>query len=214
MLNWMMFTKLADTVVLVPASLLCVAWLLFQKQWRPAIWWLALLGGGLALVAISKLAFVGWGIGNCALDFTGISGHAMRATAIMPVLLYLAVSNATAQVRAMAFSAGLLFGFLIGVSRLALQVHSVSEVVSGCLLGAAISLVFAKMLIGLPRPVCVPPALALGLLLLAPAPLSQAAPTEQWLEQIALSLSGREAPYRREDLQQCARGAPGTVHHR
>jgi hypothetical protein len=107
----------------------------------------------------------------------------------------------------MAFSAGLLFGLLIGVSRLVLQVHSVSEVASGCLLGAAISLLFARILIGLPRPVRVPPALALGLLLLAPAPMSQAAPTEQWLEQIALSLSGREAPYRRADLQQCASGA-------
>jgi hypothetical protein len=204
MLTWMMFTKLADTVVLLPAAALCVVWMLIQKLWRPSVWWLALLGGGLILVAISKLAFVGWGIGSCEFDFTGISGHAMRATAIMPVLLYLSVSTASRKVRAVAFCAGLLFGILIGISRLMLQVHSVSEVTSGCLLGAAISLTFVRMLVGVPRPVRVPPALALSLLLLAPAPMSAAAPTEQWLEQIAIALSGRGAPFRRIGPLRCA----------
>jgi membrane-associated phospholipid phosphatase len=205
MLTWMAFTKLADSIVMLPASALCVAWLLVQKAWRTALLWLVLLGGALVLVTASKLAFIGWGIASCTLDFTGISGHAMRATAVMPVLLYLCVSSASRNVRAFAFIAGLLFGLLIGVSRLMLQVHSSSEVISGCLLGGAVSLGFVKVLAEMRRPVLIHPALALGLLVLVPAPMGEAAPTEKWLEQMATTFSGNAVPYRRSDSGWCAR---------
>jgi membrane-associated phospholipid phosphatase len=207
MLTWMAFTKLADTIVMLPASALCVGWLLVQKAWRTALLWLVLLGGALMLVTVSKLAFIGWGIASCSLDFTGISGHAMRATAVMPVLLYLCFSRASIKVRASALIAGLLFGLLIGVSRLMLHVHSPSEVISGFFLGAAVSLGFVKVLAEMQRPVLIHPALALGLFILVPAPMGEAAPTEKWLEQMATTLSGNAEPYRRSDSRWCEKNS-------
>ena len=41
----------------------------------------------------SKVAFIGWGLGLSALDFTGISGHAMIASAVYPLLLGTLAAN-------------------------------------------------------------------------------------------------------------------------
>jgi len=202
MLTCLAFTKLADTVVMLPAAMLCLLWLSMERAWRFAVLWCLLLGTGLLLVTATKIAFIGWGIGIPELDFTGISGHAMRAMAIMPVMLFLMFQNARASARWLAVIAGITFGLAIGVSRLMLNVHSVSEVIAGCALGAAISLPFIGMLsgagkVGLPKP-----AFALGLLLLVPVFLSRPAPTEQWLQQVALSLSGHDRPYVRGDWKE------------
>ncbi|MBK4734326.1 phosphatase PAP2 family protein [Noviherbaspirillum pedocola] len=198
--TWTLFTKLADTYVLLPAALLCMLCLASARAWRLTAVWAVLLGCGLALVAATKLAFVGWGIGSRDWNFTGISGHAMRAAAIAPVLFYLLAQNSGLVVRMLAIFGGITFGILIGISRLAVHVHSVSEVVTGCLLGIVISLPFLALLERSPRP-----AFPRHLLLAAALPLlamtgTPGAPTEKWLERVALSLSGHSAPYTRNDL--------------
>src|SRR5690606_18067772 len=109
---------------------------------RLALWWSVLFGGGLALVVATKMAFIGWGLGISSLDFTGFSGHAMRSAAVMPVLFYLLLQRAPRAARAVAALLGLAFATLIGISRLVLQVHSTSEVVTGWLLGAGVAFAF------------------------------------------------------------------------
>src|SRR5690242_12235967 len=103
---------------MLPAAALCVLSLMLGRAWRLALWWCLLLILGCTMVAASKIAFIGWGIGIQSLDFTGLSGHAMRATAIAPVFLYLISPKAPAPVRLAAVLAGIGFGLLIGVSRL------------------------------------------------------------------------------------------------
>lgn len=200
MLNWISLTRLADTVVMLPAAALCLIWLLMGMATRLALWWCVLLSGGLALVAATKIAFLGWNIGIPAWDFTGISGHAMRATAIMPVLLYLVFINASRRLRQGAVMSGMAFGVLIGVSRFMVDAHSPSEAITGCLLGAMVSTAFLVMMRAPGRPgLKIKPAQALPLLLLLLLPVFTAkpAPTERWLRWVAMTLSGHDKVYSR-----------------
>ena len=86
MIPWIKFTSYGDTMVMIPAAFIILVWLTVGRAWRMAIWWCLLLIAGLVLVAATKIAFVGWGVGIRSIDFTGISGHAMRATAVLPVI--------------------------------------------------------------------------------------------------------------------------------
>jgi membrane-associated phospholipid phosphatase len=200
MLNWISLTRLADTVVMLPAAGLCLIWLLMGGATRLALWWCVLLSGGLALVAATKIAFLGWNVGIPAWDFTGISGHAMRATAIMPVLLYLVSIDASRRLRQGAVMSGMAFGVLIGVSRLMVNAHSPSEAIAGCLLGATVSTAFLAITLTPTRPgleMKPAPALPLLLLLLLPIVTAKPAPTERWLRSVAMTLSGHEKLYSR-----------------
>lgn len=202
MVTWTTFTKFADTIVLLPAALVCLIWLVTSGNKRLALWWCLLLFSGLSLVATTKIAFLGWGVGISSLDFTGISGHAMRASAIMPVLLYVLASNAPAYTRLAAIGAGVGFGVLISVSRIMVHAHSVSEVVTGFFLGVVVSATFLWRLIQVPvAPLKPGYAVSLLLLLLMPFFGAKPAPTERWLEYVALTLSGHDKPYSREQLR-------------
>lgn len=200
MLTWSAFTKLADTVALLPAAALCAAWLASVRAWRLVLVWLILLGFGLALVTATKIAFVGWGIGSRNWNFIGISGHAMRAAAIAPVLLYLLAGPRSRARRGFALVAGIAFAVLIGLSRLALQVHSPSEVVTGIGLGLAISAGFIAVLqrapaLSMPRYALLSALLPLSILSATPP-----APTERWVDEVALRLSGHRRPHTRIEL--------------
>lgn len=197
MIPWMHITSVADTVVTLPAAATIAIWLLAGRAWRMAFGWSLLFIGGLAIVAVTKIAFIGWGIGISAIDFMGMSGHAMRATAVFPVILYLILQRFSPAVRASGVLCGLLFGVLIGVSRVVLDFHSVSEVVAGCAAGGIVSLGFIRMSRGLPRPHLNRRLIALGLFALLPTSYASPAPTNQWMHAVALFLSGHEMPYDR-----------------
>jgi hypothetical protein len=53
-----------------------------------------LLDAGLLLIAGTKIPFIAWGIDLPKPDFMGISGHAMRTAALMPIMLYLLLQKA------------------------------------------------------------------------------------------------------------------------
>ena len=197
MISWMHITGVADTVVTLPAAATIAIWLLSGRAWRMAFWWGLLFTGGLAIVIATKLAFIGWGIGINALDFMGMSGHAMRATAVFPVILYLVLLRSSPAMTASGVLLGISIGVLVGVSRIALQVHSVSEVVAGCAIGGAVSLGFIWISRGLPKPYLHRRLIALGMLALLPTSYAKPAPTNQWMNAVALYLSGHETPYDR-----------------
>jgi membrane-associated phospholipid phosphatase len=194
---WMHITSVADTLVTLTAAETIAVWLVAGRAWRMALWWSLLFTCGLALVAATKIAFIGWGIGINALDFTGMSGHAMRATAVFPVIVYLVLQRSAATVRASGVLLGTLIGVLVGVSRVALHVHSVSEAVAGCAIGGAVSLGFIWMSRGLPRPYLDRRLITLGMLALLPTAYANPASTNQWMNAVALYLSGHDAPYER-----------------
>lgn len=193
---WIYFTKLADTNVLMPLAFLLAAWLACLRRWREAALWLFLFCGGLAIVAATKIAYIGWGIGIASLDFTGISGHAMRAAAVAPVIGFLSLQSRRRTAIVTTLLVSIAFSIAIAVSRLILHQHSISEVVSGVLLGSIVAAGFlnwsqhrriTRWNIGL----------STACALIAIAGLAaKPAPTERWIEGVALYLSGHDQPYR------------------
>ena len=164
--------------------------------------WALFFGIGMTLVVVTKMAFVGWGIGVASVEFAGFSGHAMRAAAVYPVACFLAFRSSGSGVRHLATAAGVVFAILIAISRVPVLAHSVSESVTGCVLGLSIAAAFiwyastehhwalSRMLVVL----CFPIVLI--------APNVEPVPAEMWITKAALYLSGRDQPYTRAMWQE------------
>lgn len=198
---WLAVTRLGEAQVMLPAVAASLAWLALRANARPLVlWW----GGTLALAAflttISKIAFIGYGVGVASLDFTGVSGHAMFATAVYPLLLRVLVASHPPPVRHTAVALGVLLAIVVGVSRLAVGAHSMSEIVAGWVLGGAASAAALAMArqpsLRLPAWL---PLLVAGLLI----GLGTAAPpsrSHDMVTRLSLAISGRSTPYTRHDL--------------
>ena len=197
---WQIFTRLGESQILLPAAALVVLSLLRQPAGRAlARRWLMLLFIGTGLTTLSKLAFIGWGIGSAALDFTGISGHAMFAAAIHPLLFGTLVPSTRPWPRRAAVALGMVLALVLAFSRVVVDAHSVSESAAGFVLGSAVGCVA----LGLGT---LPTRLGLWMLPLVAvwlavtpvvAPPSQ---THSMVTRLALALSGNSQPYTRSDL--------------
>ena len=152
------------------------------------------------VTATSKVAFIGWGFGSAALNFTGISGHTMLAAAVYPPLISAIASGPSARGRCLAIAAGCVLALLIGVSRLVLGTHSLSEVVAGWLAGGAVSLRVLASGISVPGRLNVT---ILGVAALWMTLTPATAPTlntHSLVTRVALQLSGHQHPYTRRAL--------------
>ncbi|MBB1603922.1 phosphatase PAP2 family protein [Variovorax sp. UMC13] len=200
---WHAFTWLGDSALMLPLALLLALGLWLSRAGRGAAFaWCLAFGAGSALILLSKLAFLGWGIGSARWDFTGFSGHTAIGTSVWSVLLWLACARGSPLVRRLAVGAGWALGAAIGVSRLALHAHSVSEVVAGLLLGMAVSLGFLWLARHRAPPRLPWAAWLVGLLLpLVLQTPGKPAPTQGLLETMAVRLAGIERPFTRSDLQ-------------
>lgn len=198
---WRLVTRLGEAQIMLPAMLVALLWLvLLARTPRTALWWLA----GTALVALiataTKVAFFGYEVGYAPLDYTGISGHAMFAAAVLPVLAGLMAGGRTPRWRHAAIGAGYLLAALIAYSRLRVGAHSASEALAGMALGSLASAV-ALSAHRLPdmRP---PPWLGVGLLLwMLSLPVgAPASPTHGWVVRLSLAVSDRATPYSRRAM--------------
>ena len=193
---WAVLTRLGEAQILLPALLFSVLWMMRTPASRRfALCWLGATGVAATLTTLTKVAFIGFEIGYAPLDYSGISGHAMFSSAVLPVLLY---SAATPWARPWPRAAALLgwaLALAIAVSRPKLGVHSVADVVLGFSLGSAASVATLRFG-GRPDtavPRWVPLALSAWLVVLpGQAPPSQ---THSWVTRLALAVSGREQPY-------------------
>jgi membrane-associated phospholipid phosphatase len=166
----------------------------------------ALLSVAALVTTASKVAFIGWGIGWPELNFTGISGHAMFAAAVYPLLLGTLASHTPRAGRQLAMAAGCALALLVGVSRVVVGAHSVFEVLTGLMVGGTASAV-ALALVRLPHALigpAIPAAVALWLALMpAHAPASR---THSVVTRLSLMLSGHKTPYTRSDMLRELRG--------
>jgi membrane-associated phospholipid phosphatase len=199
---WLNFTWLGDSGLMLPAALMITVWLaLSRRTWPSAALWLVLFGFGASLILVSKLAFMGWGLGSARFNFTGFRGHTAISESVWPVMLWIVSSRAARwqRVALVLFAWALAAG--IGVSRLALMAHSVSEVVTAFVIGVAVSGTFLVLQHHKQHPQLWWPVVVVSFLmpLLVHTP-GTPAPTHNLLEQIAVELSGAERPYTREDL--------------
>jgi membrane-associated phospholipid phosphatase len=195
---WQLFTRLGEAQILLPAMLVALLWLVVsERATGPALWWLVGTGVVAVLTTVSKVAFFGFEVGYAPLDYTGISGHAMFAAAVLPVLAAVAGGAATRQWRVGAIVVGYALALLVAYSRVRVGAHSVSEAVSGCVLGSIAS---ALVLRWCPLPLARPPMWLAAVLALWMLSLPLSAPpsqTHDWVVSLSLAVSDRAEPYRR-----------------
>lgn len=101
--------------------------------------------------------------------------------------------------RLIGFAAGLGIALLISVSRVMVDAHSVSEAVSGAVLGTAISVLFMRITSTIIRPAVNGWLMVLSLAGLFWVSTAEPAPTQEILTDVALALSGHERPFTRAD---------------
>jgi membrane-associated phospholipid phosphatase len=200
MVWWSHISALGGLNVTLLGALAIAAWLVGARCWRLSLAWCLLFAGALLAAVASQVAFVGWGIGLRALDFTGFSGHATRAAAVYPVALFLLLERSPAALRIAAVAAGTLLAAAVALARVKVGAHSGSEAVLGFCLGFGAALLFFRRAYanrrGAPKPLLI--SLALAMLLL---PKAEPESAHQWLTALALTLSGQDHPYQRESWQ-------------
>lgn len=207
---WVHLSQLGDSRWLLPLGLtlmLAAPAASVLLRWR----WAVALAVAASLTLASKLAFLGWGVGLARLDFTGFSGHATMSAAVYPVVAYLPAHGRCRSPRRWAVACVALAA-AIAWSRLPLNAHSLSEVVSGWLLGTAVS---AVALSARPAPFNTPLlslALALCMGLLVPLTMPSVR-THDLVVRLATELSGRDSAFARHHPNGSCQnsGAPRAV---
>ena len=198
---WHLITRLGEAEILLPAALLTAAALFARRRTRNlALGWVLMLSLAVTLTTASKLAFIGWGLGWAAINFTGVSGHAMFSSAIYPVLMLTLVPGRSRRRWQLSLALGCALALLVGVSRIQVGAHSWSEVLVGMLLGGTVTALtlgwFETRALSI-NPVV--PALLLVWVAVSPFQV-HASQTHSLVTRLALSLSGRGAPYTRAEL--------------
>ncbi|OZI37700.1 hypothetical protein CAL29_04750 [Bordetella genomosp. 10] len=197
---WVFLSALGESRLLVPAAVVATLFLVASER-ATVFKWACGFGIAALVVLVSKLAFLGWGYGWEAIDFTGFSGHAMVSAAIYPVLGYALGNVHSERAARWGTAAGALLAIAIGVSRLYLRAHSPSEVILGLLVGGIVS---SMVLLKWPahRTGLRAGAVLLGFLLSAAASYTIAPKvrTHDLVVVMALKLSGSAQPYTREAL--------------
>ena len=85
---WFAITRLGEALIVLPILLALMLWLVARSRaHRLVLVWTLLLSIAVLITTATKVAFIGWGIGNARWDFTGVSGHAMFAAVVFPLLL-------------------------------------------------------------------------------------------------------------------------------
>ncbi|MFM0696215.1 phosphatase PAP2 family protein [Paraburkholderia graminis] len=208
---WYSITSLGGAGMTLPLAFAIALWLAIGYTWRMAAGWLVLLGAAIGVVTVTKLAFLGWGVGVRELDFTGVSGHAMLSTAVYPVALFLMLLWTRPPVRVLGVLLGLAAGMAVGVSRVVLSAHSPSEAITGCLVGAVAALLFVRMAWkAQPERLSAVP-VAVSLVVLAVLMHGVHVPTQRWVTHIALKVSGHDRPFIRAKWKAVRDVQPGAA---
>jgi membrane-associated phospholipid phosphatase len=136
-------------------------------------------------------------LGIASLDFTGISGHTLLATSVLPIMFGWMLSPNQWKFRYTGELIGLLLAIVVGVSRIVLGAHSLSEVVAGWIFGLIVCGVTLK---AIKYPVQIPyffRYIAIGFFLIINLTTTNYLPTHDWEVRLALQISGHEVPYAR-----------------
>ena len=198
---WHVLTRLGEMQILIPAALLVAFPMLRQRDTRvAAVDWLGGLFAAALITTVSKVAFIGWAVGYAPLNFTGISGHSMFSAAVFPMLLGAMAPASNVRARRAAIAAGCVLAVAVGISRLAVGVHSLTEVLAGLALGGTVGLYCATRYIHtLQRVSPVIPVLVTLWLVVSPLQTPQF-PTHSAVTRLAMALSGHATPYTRADM--------------
>ncbi len=202
---WHYLSSLGALGITAPLGIGIAVWLGAAHCSRRALVWCLLVGAAMLVVVASKVAFIGWGVGLKAFDFTGFSGHAARAGAVFPAAAYLVLRGARRPWRVAGVVLAVLLALVVTVSRVKVHAHSPAEAVLGVLLGLAAAGAFIALCrsekVFSPSPLLV----GLTLAVLVFQPRTEGIDSQQWMTALALNLSGHDRPYTRWSWQQTRR---------
>jgi membrane-associated phospholipid phosphatase len=197
---WVAVSAMGESRLVLPAALIAMLFIAMMQR-PPVMNWLWAFGMAGGIVLVSKLAFLGWGIGWAAINFTGFSGHSMVSAAVYPVLGYAIGNRYSRRIAWILAGAGSLLALLIGVSRLELGAHSVSEVVLGLLIGGLVSgVVLGRWPVGRLGVRISAVALAFVISMATGVSVAPTVRTHDVVVALAMALSGQDAPYTRASL--------------
>lgn len=182
---------------MLPVSAIITGWLIAGRAWYLAVRWTSFFVMAVAVVVITKVAFLGWGIGIRALDFTGISGHTMLAATIFPITAHLLLLDKPRDLWVTGIVCASAVALAVGLSRYVLGAHSPSEIVAGLGLGAGVAATVIGSSQRMETPVLHAPTLGAALILTAFLTYGHALDTQHLMIKIALEASGRDHPYSR-----------------
>lgn len=201
-MSWKTLTYFGDSMLLIPTAVIIALVLPWKSDNRRTVWyWLLAFGLAGLLVSISKILFMGFGIGSARFNFTGFSGHSAMSSTLWPVMLWLISGRLSRNGRVCAIAVGYMIPLMVGLSRLVIHAHSKSEVVAGLILGFTLSTAFllsqrTTQLKGFSL-FQVAAALLLPMLLISHG---RVATTQQFLAHLSADLAGLEKPWTRADL--------------
>jgi membrane-associated phospholipid phosphatase len=203
-------TSLGGSGLMLPAAAIVALRLVAASAWRAAYGWMLCFSAAVGLVLATKIAFLGWGLGIRSLDFTGISGHTMLATAVLPVFAYLLLPQSQRGLSVLAIVCGLVLALAVGVSRCVLGVHSPAEVVAGFGLGALVAAASIRLTGRVEQPALQAWAMAALLILVTSFHYGYGNQTNahDWVVKIALATSGRDHPFSRAEWHLGDNGVP------
>jgi len=133
-------TELGSAVVAVTVTGAVLCWLLWQRAWHAAAYWVTAVGGAALIGVVIKATlhrarpiplYSGWDA------FSFPSGHATTNAAIYGFLAILLARNARPFWQALTAATVVLIVALIGLSRLYLGAHWFSDVIGGMAFGTA-----------------------------------------------------------------------------
>jgi len=192
---WSKLFHLGDLSLTLPTGMAIAAWLLAGRAWRAAAGWMLVFGLVLALVAATKVAFMGWATGLPALGYKAVSGHAAGFTAAFPTLFWLLAQRCAPRLRATAAAVALGLGVAVAVALVHAGEHTPAEAIAGWVIGMAAFFCTISLAGNVPAP---PPgrafasaALAFG----ATAWALHSVSVGYWMIRLALALSGNPYPY-------------------
>jgi len=199
-LAWYGITALGNAPLLAASALLiAAAMFLTVSTRRLSVAWLVVVMTGAAVVAATKVLYMGWGLGIASLDFTGLSGHTTLSVLVWPVALSLLAGQTDTRMRVGA-AGGFLLASGIAVSRLEVHAHSAAEVILGGAFGLVLSGAFLLRHLRRLRDIVFPRWIAITLIIPFAIGFGHALPTESVLAEVARTLSGHSRAYTRADL--------------
>lgn len=141
---WRLITLTAEPTLLIPLGLLIFGWLWLSCSRRTALWFGGLWAFGAALLVTQKLLYYAFGISLASIRLFSISGHSYMATYVYGSLVVILCASWRRTNRYIAFALVMLLVLLVGVSRVAMFGHRMSEAIVGLAIGAALLFWFLR----------------------------------------------------------------------
>jgi hypothetical protein len=192
---WSNLFHLGDLSLTLPTGCAIAGWLLASRAWRAALGWTLVFGLALALVAATKVAFLGWATGLPTLGYRAVSGHAAGFTAAFPTLGWLLTQRRAPPVRMGAAVGALGLGIVVAAALVHAGEHTPAEAIAGWIIGLVAFLCTVHLAGDVPAPPTGTALASAGLAFGATAWALHSVSVGYWMIRLALALSGNLYPY-------------------